>query len=403
MKKSLLKPLLLTLLVTCFLGCRNKKPAQHSPIPKTPIPLIVEEQSQPQDVNDSSDVEHRDLVIYKMKMGDAPYSLCKQMLTSEETLLKLTPENLAENYLSYDYIPVKDAFLNPEPDIVNNQFVKDVQNYFNYITVANVVNHAYGLFLRKYHDTDSTKQEDDAYLQLLVAEDYPKISSGFLKTAIPDNQIRHNATVLLNGYKHFNINKEDEFEKSVKAFNGYLEKLPKFVNEEIDSMEFYSWYEKSKVLPEYQQLHSYDTKDFSGKDNECFVKLVQNEKDIDKRIILAMEFSRFDRMEGVILLGEILESGRYTKYLYEAWSLWTGLVQGLYCGYSSYSIIPDNYYSMIKAKCVNSILRYIQNTSNKDHKKDLIILTYFLHNHELRRFACDYGNEALFLDDLGNN
>lgn len=399
MKNYLLKTLLLTLLATCFFGCRNKKSTQPTPIPKTPIPLIVEEQSQPQEENDSTDIEHRDLVIYKMKMGDSPYSLCKQKLTSEDILSKLTPEIGKEGDYGYQYIPLKDAFFYPEKDIEVNQFVKDVQDCFNYITVGNVVNNARNVFMRKYwdltyDDKDSSLLENDEYLRSLVKEDYPNISSAFLDKLFTNKQIMNKAKALLKGYKQFNINKNEDFIKSIEEFNNYLEKLPVILKEEIDSIQFHRWYDKSKVVPEYQELHNYEDKNFSNKDLEYFVQLIEKEKNIEKRAILAIELSRCDIANGVLLLGEILESGLYTKYIYEAWDMWTLMVQYLYCGSSSYSKIPNNYYSMIKAKCVNTVLRYMQQTPDIDHNKDLLILTYLLETHEVQRFWGYFGNES---------
>ena len=89
-----------------------------------------------------------------------------------------------------------------------------------------------------YDDKDSSLLENDEYLRSLVKEDYPNISSAFLDKLFTNKQIMNKAKALLKGYKQFNINKDEDFIKSIEEFNNYLEKLPVIVKEEIDSIHF---------------------------------------------------------------------------------------------------------------------------------------------------------------------
>ena len=83
------------------------------------------------------------------------------------------------------------------------------------------------------------------------------------------------------------------------------------------------------------------------------------EIDSDRRAVLALELAQIDEWEGAILLGDLIESGIYTKYLLEVWLSWRTRAQMNYSP-SSFAMIPNNYYDRLRVKCLNTFLSRIQ-------------------------------------------
>ena len=119
---------------------------------------------------------------------------------------------------------------------------------------------------------------------------------------------------------------------------------------------------------------------------------VESENDIDRRTILALEYAKWSEWYGAILLGEILESGQYTRYLLETWITWRALVQMTRIGPSSFCVIPDNYYDMVRTKCMETILRHYASSGDP---YDLCILENLLIIPVLHRQDSIFGNESM--------
>ena len=92
---------------------------------------------------------------------------------------------------------------------------------------------------------------------------------------------------------------------------------------------------------------------------------IEAEKDIDRRTILALEYVKYDRWDGLPLLGEILESRIYTKYLLEAWISWRAHTQ-LYHSPSSFGVIANNYYDKLRSLCLDTMVRHCIQTDDKN-------------------------------------
>ena len=140
--------------------------------------------------------------------------------------------------------------------------------------------------------------------------------------------------------------------------------------EELDTFEkeFWGWYDKEQFVPGISKLikmnvRGYEGPELSEEQLEQFIeKLKQrvlSEKDIDRRAILALELVKFSPMYGSVYLGDIIESGIYTRYLLEVWISWRASAQD-YHSPSSFSVIPNNYYDMLRTVCLNTFLRHCQ-------------------------------------------
>lgn len=117
------------------------------------------------------------------------------------------------------------------------------------------------------------------------------------------------------------------------------------------------------------------------------------EKDFDARCILALEIGSCGDPDAIDYLGELIEDGRYSKYLLEAWISWRLLTQSEVFGISTFSEIPDNLYDNARLLVAKCFLRHIEDNPNDCLAKMLLLNLTFTEN--LHRGGGYYGNEAL--------
>lgn len=341
--------------------------------------------------------------IDSLRISGPAYRLCKQKITSPEAILEL--DMASENDLHYDEekTSVFETFFFPEKDIVNSDLVKNVQLRYNYANVLYRILHGYELFCRKSSDDSLATRRDSMNL---IIQDCPVIPHSFLQRSIPDKSARIIAEKLLVSYRAFDGREHSNsaFDKAHAEFVEGMNNLPKIVDEALlkDFEEnFWDWYDKRKYVPEYDRIVALYLNDDIEKtelteNEERHLKLViEGEQDINRRTILALELVRNSRdgfRDATQYLGEILESGIYTKYILEAWLAWRAAVQLEFFSPSSFSLIPNNYYDKIRVKCLNTILRHIQNDPDK---YDVCLLENFIYCEILHRMDAIYGNEAM--------
>lgn len=327
--------------------------------------------------------------------------LSKQTLTSPSRVSEAFGKEDDPDFL-VEGTPPHAAFFFPEKGVRNDDLMRKVKDRYNVVAVMNRVNHAYEWFRRVssyYEDEDSTLTLRDTTRLVLMSN--PGISPSFLSSVLSPGEHRVASTGLIMTYSNFNGDDSPEsefskaFDKTVKAFRS----LPEFLTKEmLDEFEdgFWGWYDKRQFVPEIDDITRLSMHDYDGDypDDEQIERLkraVECEKDIDRRTILALELIKIGHIEGTYLLGDILESGIYTRYLLEAWISWRANTQMDYSP-SSFSVIPNNYYDMIRVKCINTILRHCQ--KEKDNNA-LCLLENLLEIDLLHRMGSLLGNEAL--------
>ena len=332
-----------------------------------------------------------------------PYKLCEQVLTSEAAIDKVGGHLNNYNY-DVEYTPVEDIFFKPESDIEITPLVKKVQLMYNYHAIGNHVQHAHQLFIRKTMDDTLLTRKDTIDIVLHDRLVVPELT---LKNAFPDATIRMKIKNYLRAYERYDGNDDPSkpFPKAFQVFKkdaGALESLAdKQIWEEFDSL-FWTWYDKRRYVPEYDSIAVLHVRDDVIVTEEQIGNLktaIEAEHDIDRRTILVMELFRLDRdsdTDTALYLGEIMESGLYTKYLLEAWLTWRAIVQDLYFGISTYSLIPNRYYDKLRVKCINTILRHIQDSPDE---YDLCLLENLIKCPGILRMGSLYGNETPFILD----
>lgn len=386
-------------IVTLAISCNRQN--------QVSIPVVVHH---PQDIVQVESVSaDTTCVLDLLEITGEPVMLSARKLTSPEAVsqafnMRDTTEFLTES------TPLEKSFFFPEKGVRNDELVRIVKERYNLATVVNKVVHAYEWFYRvsSYGEDVETPTTIQDTLRW-VAMSQPVISPGFLASALPDDEARQSAANLLAAYSRFDGDDSPEspfsevFDKTVEVFRG----LPEFATEEMlnEFKEgFWSWYDKRQFVPEIDGIIKLSLSGYKGEqpDDEQIERLkeaVLCERDIDRRTILALELAKIGHIEAATILGDILESGIYTRYLLEAWISWRANTQMDHSP-SSFSVIANNYYDMMRVKCMNTIVRHCQ--KEKDDNA-LCLLENLLDIELLHRMASLMGNESfLTLANLSN-
>ena len=334
-----------------------------------------------------------------------PMRLCDAVLTSEEGMESAFPDS-TDNYFE-ETTPEKEAFYFPAADIKGDPLVRIVQLRYNYVALFNRVIHSYEWFKRASTGIDeeppSTKKDTLAWIRYAR----PKVSESVIRAALPDAKAQAQARSLLKAYDRFDGNDGEgsPFSLAVKRYTDGMFSLPVLVDtEETDRFEerFWAWYDKKDVVPEIDTLVRMNMRGHEGwepsmEDLTNMRRAIEAEKDIDRRTILALEYVKFDPWNGVPLLGEIMESRIYTKYLLEAWISWRAYVQSLH-GSSSFSVIANNYYDRLRVVCLDTMVRHCLESEDKNAE---CLIENLLYCEIIHRMGSLYGNGSLaVLTDL---
>jgi len=333
-----------------------------------------------------------------------PVKLCEQVLTSWEYIYSVDPniERFGTDEYEYDVetTPVRDIFFLPEADIERTGFVKKIQSHYNKMAVWYHTWHAYELFSRKASNGELETRQDTINA---IAHDRLIIPSSVLKEAFPDAGNRGPVQTFLNEYSRFDGKDDSPYWEAQKEYTiscGNIDSIlpsASLLRDEF-SEHFWEWYDKKTYVPEIDSIASFylrTSKKIVSEESITHLKAaIEGEKEINRRTILALELIRLDSnsQDAVLYLGEILESGIYTKYILEAWIAWRAAVQLNFFSPSSFTLIPNRYYDKIRVKCMNTILRHIQSESDR---YDPFLLMNLIGCEQLHRMYCLFGNQSL--------
>ena len=258
--------------------------------------------------------------------GLEPVRLCDAVLTSQEALEAAFPDE-TDSFFE-ETTPEAEAFYFPADDIKGEELVRTVQLRYNYVALFNRVIHSYEWFQRMstgIDEEEATKKDTLEWIRYAR----PKVSQSVIRAALPDAGAQAQASRLLKAYDRFDGDDSDDspFSAAINRYTEALSGLPELVSkEETDRFEerFWDWYDKRNVVPEIDTLvrmnmYEYEGPKPSDEQLENLKRAIEAEKDIDRRTVLTLEYVKFSKWDGVPMLGEILESRIYTKYLLEAW------------------------------------------------------------------------------------
>lgn len=301
-----------------------------------------------------------------------PVRLCDAVLTTEEGMESAFPDE-TDSFFE-ETTPEAEAFYFPAADIKDELLARTVQLRYNYVALFNRVIHSYEWFQRASTGIDDeTTTKKDTLEWIRYAR--PKIPESVIRAALPDAGAQAQASKLLKAYNRFDGNDSagSPFSDAVNRYTEALSGLPELVGkEETDRFEerFWNWYDKRNVVPEIDTLvrmnmYEYEGPKPSDGELENLKRAIEAEKDIDRRTVLALEYVKFSKWDGVPLLGEILESRIYTKYLLEAWISWRANAQ-MYHSPSSFGVIANNYYDKVRTICLDTMVRHCLESEDKN-------------------------------------
>lgn len=350
------------------------------------------------DVIDNVEERNGVAVIQSLPVG-TPIVLCEQKITSRSAI----EDSFDADYDTEDYFTeattAEEAFYLPNKDIVGQEMVKNVQMLFNTVSLANRVAHSYELFHRATWmvEEDSLSRRDTLEI---IRESQPILSESLLSAAFPDAKALSAAKRLKRAYTEFNGDDSEDspFSLSYGQYVEHFQSLPQVASDAmLDHFEkgFWSWYDKRQFVPEIDAIIRINMRDSvantpSEEQLSHFRAVVLSEPDIDRRAILALEYAKLDHWDGSILLGEIIESRRYTRYLLECWIAWRAYVQESH-SISSFSPIANNYYDKVRALCADTYVRHCLETDDLNAK---CLLQNLIFCEILHRQSCLFGNES---------
>ena len=329
-----------------------------------------------------------------------PVRLCDAVLTSQEGMESAFPD-ATDDYFE-ETTPETEAFYYPAAGIRNEPLVRTVQLRYNYVALFNRVIHSYEWFQR----TSSTMDEDDNTATKKDTLEWiravrPRVSDAFINKALPNAQAQAQARSLMKAYDRFDGDDSDDspFSRAVGRYTEGLSSFPALVDtDETDRFEeqFWDWYDKKAVVSEIDGLIKMNLKDYEGEEptEEQLANLrraIEAEKDIDRRTILALEYVKFDHWNGAPLLGEILESRIYTKYLLEAWISWRAHVQSNHSP-SSFGVIANNYYDRLRVICLDTMVRHCLESEDKNAE---CLIENLIFCEIIHRMGSMYGNGSI--------
>lgn len=176
---------------------------------------------------------------------------------------------------------------------------------------------------------------------------------------------------------------------------------PEFLSDEerdATGEDFWTLYDKSKYVADYQDIQKKRLPEEVDYDELQRLSLTLQKKylaeeDFDAKCIYALEMGCYDFPYAIDYLGELIEDGRYSKYLFEVWISWRLRAQSRVFGISTYSEIPDNLYDNARLLVAQAYAKHIVENANDTLAKFLLMNLIYTEN--LHRPGGYYGNEAL--------
>lgn len=176
---------------------------------------------------------------------------------------------------------------------------------------------------------------------------------------------------------------------------------PEFLSDEerdATGEDFWTLYDKSKYVADYQEIQKKRLPEEVDYDELQRLSLTLQKKylaeeDFDAKCIYALEMGCYDFPYAINYLGELIEDGRYSKYLFEVWISWRLRTQSRVFGISTWSEIPDNLYDNARLLVAKACAKHIVENPNDTLAKFLLMNLIYTEN--LHRPGGYYGNEAL--------
>lgn len=165
--------------------------------------------------------------------------------------------------------------------------------------------------------------------------------------------------------------------------------------------DFWLLYDKSKYVEDYDDIlkkrlaEEVDYEELERLSLPLQKKYLAAE-DFDTKCIYGLELACYSFPDQIDYLGELIEDGRYSKYLFEVWVSWRLRAQSRVFGISTWSEIPDNLYDNARLLVAKTFVKHIEENPSDTLAK--LLLMNLIYTENLHRAGGYYGNEAMGAD-----
>lgn len=193
----------------------------------------------------------------------------------------------------------------------------------------------------------------------------------------------------------------DQMAEAFKALVDMPYNTPELLSEEeIERINVVFWqlYDKAKYVAGYEQIREKRLpEDVDYNELQRLSLPLQEryiaEENFDAKCIYALEMGCYAFPDAIDYLGELIEDGRYSPYLFEVWYSWRLRAQSRVYGISTFSEIPDNLYDNARLLVAKAYLKHIAENPSDNLAK--LLLMYLMYTENLHRAGGYYGNQAL--------
>ena len=263
-----------------------------------------------------------------------------------------------------------EIFLDLDEDVRKDDFALSVKDWFDRTAFLYYCSSLYELrvrYDRNNYSFDTTAVETPGSTMLTGAM---RPSMSVLQKVFPDKRVRDAASALLNMlYKTPDFNAVSKhLGELVDAYNSaaFASGMPidtakigkAFANED-------AYYDKSAFVPDIKRFRDarayFDSAAVQIKDPVGEIEArMKAPMAFDTKCVYAIELSHVQPVDCVDILGALIESRIYSRYLLEVWENWRAEAQFGWFGCSNDSEIPNAYYLKIRNICANTMIRHIQ-------------------------------------------
>ena len=251
------------------------------------------------------------------------------------------------------------------------------------------------LFERLNNGRDSTDTET-------IHGEMPMVQNEY-QLAFRSNQCRDKAKKLVQMLSTIDYT-EENIDKLASSFtelvNVPYDTKDFITQEEMDAteMDFWSLYDKSKYVADIAKIQKIRIDKDADYDTLVRMSIPLQRKyvqeiDFDAKCIYALEMACYGATDAIDYLGELIEDGRYSKYLFEIWVSWRLLAQSRVFGISTWSEIPDNLYDNARLLVAKTYVKHVIKDPSDILAK--LLLLNLIYTENLHRAGGYYGNEAL--------
>lgn len=315
---------------------------------------------------------------------DSVYLYCSRYMEDPSEAYLPDPENHFAD----------DIFLELDDDIKDAEFAVAFKRFYDGFVLME-----YGLSLWEIRECQEMAIESGSKAQTVTRYPLGKVirpSAEALDKAFPSPDLRQAASIIQTSlYMEANadaVNDSAYIPYYDVFFNKLISEYP------IDTVRVRKAeekqaqrYDKSQFVKDFNRFkvsRAYDLKATACSLERDIWMRIDGKTDFDTKCIYGIELNHLYpcsdcHPNGIDILGALIESREYSRYLHEVWLNWRAAVQFNYFGCSNFSLIPNAYYYKVLNICLNTTIRHILSHPSDDDA--LMRLCNLIDNDPIKR------------------